>query len=114
MVNIQVPMKINRGDFTGTFRGKHIFQPHIVIAVPDSGIPAAIGFSRESGIPYVDGMIKNRYVGRTFIQPDQMIRELGVRIKLNPLRHILDGKKVVIVDDSIVRGTTSRQIVKLI
>jgi amidophosphoribosyltransferase len=93
---------------------EHPAQADIVIAVPDSGIPAAIGFSRESGIPYVDGMIKNRYVGRTFIQPDQMIRELGVRIKLNPLRHILDGKKVVIVDDSIVRGTTSRQIVKLI
>jgi amidophosphoribosyltransferase len=84
----------------------------IVIAVPDSGIPAAIGFSQASGIPYAEGLIKNRYVGRTFIQPTQVMREAGIRMKLNPLKDVLAGKRVIIVDDSIVRGTTSRKIVK--
>jgi amidophosphoribosyltransferase len=84
----------------------------IVIGVPDSGIPAAIGFSQISGIPFAEGLIKNRYVGRTFIQPTQSMRESGIRMKLNPLRDVLDGKRVIIVDDSIVRGTTSRKIVK--
>jgi amidophosphoribosyltransferase len=84
----------------------------IVIAVPDSGIPAAIGYSQKSGIPYVEGLIKNRYVGRTFIQPTQKMREMGIRMKLNPLRDVLEGRRVIIVDDSIVRGTTSRKIVK--
>lgn len=84
----------------------------IVIAVPDSGIPAAIGFSQASGIPYAEGLIKNRYVGRTFIQPTQVMRESGIRMKLNPLKDVLAGKRVIIVDDSIVRGTTSRKIVK--
>jgi amidophosphoribosyltransferase len=84
----------------------------IVIAVPDSGIPAAIGFSQKSGIPYVEGLIKNRYVGRTFIQPTQKMREMGIRMKLNPLKDVLAGKRVILVDDSIVRGTTSRKIVK--
>ncbi|MFB2833748.1 amidophosphoribosyltransferase [Floridanema evergladense] len=84
----------------------------IVIGVPDSGIPAAIGFSQASGIPYVEGLIKNRYVGRTFIQPTQKMRETGIRMKLNPLKDVLCGRRVVIVDDSIVRGTTSRKIIK--
>lgn len=84
----------------------------LVIAVPDSGVPAAIGFSQGSGIPYAEGLIKNRYVGRTFIQPTQVMRESGIRMKLNPLRDVLEGKRVLIVDDSIVRGTTSRKIVK--
>jgi amidophosphoribosyltransferase len=84
----------------------------LVIAVPDSGIPAAIGYSQASGIPYMEGLIKNRYVGRTFIQPTQTMRELGIRMKLNPLKDVLAGKRVVIVDDSLVRGTTSRKIVK--
>jgi amidophosphoribosyltransferase len=87
-------------------------EADIVIAVPDSGVPAAIGFSQKSGIPYVEGLIKNRYVGRTFIQPTQKMREMGIRMKLNPLRDVLEGKRVVLVDDSIVRGTTSRKIVK--
>ena len=86
----------------------------LVIPVPDSGIPAAIGYSQESGIPFSEGLIKNRYVGRTFIQPDQRLRELGVKLKLNPLREVIDGKRIVLVDDSIVRGTTSRQIVNLL
>jgi amidophosphoribosyltransferase len=84
----------------------------IVIAVPDSGVPAAIGFSRASEIPYGEGLIKNRYVGRTFIQPTQSMREAGIRMKLNPLKDVLGGKRVVLVDDSIVRGTTSRKIIK--
>lgn len=84
----------------------------LVIAVPDSGVPAAIGFSQVSGIPYAEGLIKNRYVGRTFIQPTQVMRESGIRMKLNPLKDVLFGKRVIIVDDSIVRGTTSRKIVK--
>lgn len=87
-------------------------EADIVIGVPDSGIPAAIGFSQKSGIPYAEGLIKNRYVGRTFIQPTQTMREAGIRMKLNPLKDVLAGKRVVIVDDSIVRGTTSRKIVK--
>jgi len=84
----------------------------LVIAVPDSGIPAAIGYSQVSGIPYAEGLIKNRYVGRTFIQPTQTMRESGIRMKLNPLKDVLAGKRVIIVDDSIVRGTTSGKIVK--
>ncbi|MBD2665040.1 amidophosphoribosyltransferase [Richelia sinica FACHB-800] len=84
----------------------------IVFGVPDSGIPAAIGFSQVSGIAYGEGLIKNRYVGRTFIQPTQSMRESGLRMKLNPLKDVLAGKRVIIVDDSIVRGTTSRKLVK--
>jgi amidophosphoribosyltransferase len=84
----------------------------LVIGVPDSGIPAAIGFSRESGLAYGEGLIKNRYVGRTFIQPTQSMREAGIRMKLNTLKDALQGKRIIIVDDSIVRGTTSKKIVK--
>lgn len=84
----------------------------LIMGVPDSGIPAAIGYSEQSGIPYAEGLIKNRYVGRTFIQPTQSMREAGIRMKLNPLKDVLVGKRILIVDDSIVRGTTSRKIVK--
>ncbi len=84
----------------------------MVMGVPDSGIPAAIGFSQVSGIPFAEGLIKNRYVGRTFIQPTQAMRESGIKMKLNPLKDVLYGKRVIIVDDSIVRGTTSRKLVK--
>lgn len=86
----------------------------LVIGVPDSGIPAAIGYSQASGIAYAEGLIKNRYVGRTFIQPTQAMRESGIRMKLNPLKDVLAGKRVLIVDDSIVRGTTSHKIVKIL
>ena len=86
----------------------------LVIGVPDSGIPAAIGFSRESGLSYGEGLIKNRYVGRTFIQPTQNMREAGIRMKLNTLKDALQGKRIIIVDDSIVRGTTSKKIVQTI
>jgi len=86
----------------------------IVFCVPDSGSPAAIGYAAESGIPYDIGFVKNRYVGRTFIQPDQSMRELGIRMKLNPLGDNIKGKRVILVDDSIVRGTTSSKIVKML
>ena len=85
----------------------------LVMPVPDSGTPAALGFARASGIPYHEGLIKNRYVGRTFIQPDQGLREQGVRLKYNPLAEVA-GKRVVVVDDSIVRGTTMRQLVAML
>ena len=84
-----------------------------MIPIPDSGIQAAIGFARESGIPYSEGLIKNRYVGRTFIQPDQALREHGIRTKFNPLDEVA-GKRVVVVDDSIVRGSTTRKIVAML
>ncbi len=86
----------------------------LVIPVPESGTPAAIGFAKESGIPYGLGLVKNSYVGRTFIQPSQTIRQLGIRLKLNPLREIIEGKRIVVVDDSIVRGNTQRAIVKML
>jgi amidophosphoribosyltransferase len=88
-------------------------EADLVMPVPDSGTPAAIGFSRASGIPFSEGLIKNRYVGRTFIQPDQGLREQGIRLKFNPLAEVA-GKRVVVVDDSIVRGTTMRQLVTML
>ncbi len=93
---------------------EHPVAADLVIGVPDSGLSAAMGYSRESGIPYGVGLIKNRYIGRTFIQPDQDKREKGVRIKLNALKDAIDGKRVIMIDDSIVRGTTSRRIVQLL
>ncbi len=93
---------------------EHPVDADLVIGVPDSATAAAIGYSQESGIPYAEGLIKNRYVGRTFIQPDQRLREQGVRLKFNPLREVLAGKRVVVVDDSIVRGTTTPRVVKML
>jgi amidophosphoribosyltransferase len=86
----------------------------MVMPVPESGIPAAQGYARAAGIPYGDGLVKNRYVGRTFIQPNQKQRGQGVRLKLNPLPENIRGKKLVVVDDSIVRGTTTRQVVQML
>jgi amidophosphoribosyltransferase len=85
-----------------------------VVPVPDSGVSAAIGYAAESGIPYQQALIRNHYVGRTFIEPSQAIRDFGVKLKLNPVRHLLEGKRIVLVDDSIVRGTTSRKIVRMV
>ncbi len=93
---------------------EHQVEADIVIPVPDSGVPAAMGYAEESGLRFEMGLIRNHYVGRTFIEPAQSIRHFGVKIKLNPVREILKGKRVVIVDDSIVRGTTSRKIVKMV
>ncbi|HEY7907929.1 MAG TPA: phosphoribosyltransferase family protein, partial [Thermomicrobiales bacterium] len=86
----------------------------IVVPLPDSAIPAGIGYASESGIPYAEALIKNRYIGRTFIQPDQHLREVGIALKFNPLPEVLEGKRVVLIDDTIVRGTTSRPIVQLL
>lgn len=110
--------------------GKHVFDARkqagkilakespvdadMVIAVPDSGVAAAIGYAEASGIPYSIGMIKNKYMGRTFIQPDQKSRELAVRLKLNVMKKIVDGKRLILIDDSIVRGTTSKRIVSML
>ena len=99
--------------------GKQLAKEHpakadIVIPVPDSGVPAAIGYSQESGIPFQMGIIRNHYIGRTFIEPEQAIRNFGVKIKLNPIREVLEGKSIVMVDDSIIRGTTSKKIVQLL
>ena len=89
-------------------------EADIVIPIPDSGVTAAMGFSNQSGIPIQFGLIRNHYVGRTFIEPEQRVRDFGVRLKLNPVRHVIEGKRVVLIDDSIVRGTTSRKIVRMV
>src|SRR6476659_120892 len=86
----------------------------LVVPVPDSGVAAALGYSAESGLPFRQALIRNHYVGRTFIEPSQAIRDFGVKLKLNPVRHLLEGKRVVLVDDSLVRGTTSRKIVRMV
>jgi amidophosphoribosyltransferase len=86
----------------------------IVVPVPDSGVAAAIGYSAESGLPFRLGLVRNHYVGRTFIEPKQSIRSFGVRIKLNPVRHLIENKRIVLIDDSIVRGTTSKKIVRMV
>jgi amidophosphoribosyltransferase len=93
---------------------EHPADADLVIPVPESGTPAAIGYAEESGIPYGQGLVKNSYVGRTFIEPSQTIRKLGIRLKLNPLRDIIEGKRLVVVDDSIVRGNTQRAIVAML
>ncbi|MDL4773814.1 amidophosphoribosyltransferase [Actinomadura xylanilytica] len=93
---------------------EHPVEADMVIPTPESGTPAAIGYAEASGIPYGQGLVKNSYVGRTFIQPSQTIRQLGIRLKLNPLREAIEGKRLVVVDDSIVRGNTQRQVVALL
>ena len=93
---------------------RHRVEADLVVPVPDSGVSAALGYAQESGIPFEFGLIRNHYVGRTFIEPKQAIRSFGVKIKLNPVRELLKGKRVVLVDDSVVRGTTSRKIVQMV
>ncbi|NUT36277.1 MAG: amidophosphoribosyltransferase [Hamadaea sp.] len=93
---------------------EHPVEADLVIPSPESGTPAAIGYAEESGIPYGMGLVKNAYVGRTFIQPSQTIRQLGIRLKLNPLRDVIRGKRIIVVDDSIVRGNTQRAIVRML
>jgi amidophosphoribosyltransferase len=89
-------------------------EADLIVPVPDSGVTAAVGYAAESGIPFRFGLIRNHYVGRTFIEPSQSVRDFGVKLKLNPVRSLLEGKRVVLIDDSIVRGTTSRKIVRMI
>jgi amidophosphoribosyltransferase len=93
---------------------EHPVEADVVVPVPDSGVAAAIGYATEAGIPFRQALIRNHYVGRTFIEPSQAIRDFGVKLKLNPVRHLLEGKRVILVDDSIVRGTTSRKIVRMV
>jgi amidophosphoribosyltransferase len=93
---------------------EHPAEADVVVAVPDSGVPAAIGYSQQSGIPLEIGLIRSHYVGRTFIEPQDSIRHFGVRLKLSPVRSVVDGKRLVVIDDSLVRGTTSRKIVTML
>ena len=111
MGNLLYPQRMAMG---AELARSHPVEADLVIGVPDTGTPAAVGYSAESGIPFREGVVKNRYVGRTFIQPDQRIRERGVNLKFNPLREVLDGKRVVVVDDSIVRGTTKPRFVQML
>jgi amidophosphoribosyltransferase len=96
-----------------TLAREHPADADLVIPVPESGTPAAVGYAQASGLPFAQGLVKNSYVGRTFIQPSQTIRQLGIRLKLNPLREVIEGKRLVVVDDSIVRGNTQRAIVRM-
>ncbi|MFC1906116.1 amidophosphoribosyltransferase, partial [Chloroflexota bacterium] len=93
---------------------EHPVDADLVIGVPDSATAAGIGYARQSGIPISEGLLKNRYVGRTFIEPDQRIRDLGVRLKFNPLPRIIEGKRLVVIDDSIVRGTTTPRVISML
>ncbi|WP_124054014.1 amidophosphoribosyltransferase [Arcanobacterium ihumii] len=103
-----------RNEMGRTLAREHRVDADIVIATPESGTPAAIGYAQESGIPYAQGLVKNSYVGRTFIQPTQEMRQRGIRLKLNPLREVIEGQRIVVVDDSIVRGNTQRALVKML
>ena len=104
----------NRRAMGAQLAREHPVDADIVIGIPDSATAAAVGYAQESGIPYSEGLVKNRYVGRTFIEPDQRLRDLGVQVKFNPLTQVIEGKRVVVVDDSIVRGTTTPHVVGLL
>ena len=108
------PVNQSREQLGRLLAREHPVEADIVTPVPDSGVPAAVGYAAESGIPFRMGLIRNHYVGRTFIEPEQSIRDFGVKLKLNPVRRMLEGQRVILVDDSIVRGTTSRKIVRLV
>ena len=108
------PINQSREQLGRLLAREHPAEADVVTPVPDSGVPAAVGYAAESGIPFRMGLIRNHYVGRTFIEPEQAIRDFGVKLKLNPVRRMLEGQRVVLVDDSIVRGTTSRKIVRLV
>ncbi len=104
----------SRQGFGRRLAREHPAKADVVVPVPDSGMYAALGYAEESGIPFALGLVRNHYVGRTFIEPKQAIRHFGVKVKLNPVREIVEGKRIVLVDDSIVRGTTSRKIVRML
>jgi len=108
------PVEISREQLGRALAREAPADADIVVPVPDSGVSAAMGYAAESGIPFRFGLIRNHYVGRTFIEPQQHVRDFGVKLKLNPVRSVLQGKRVVLIDDSIVRGTTSRKIVRMI
>ncbi|MCR2051547.1 amidophosphoribosyltransferase [Actinomyces bowdenii] len=104
----------SRNEMGAALAREHPVEADLVIATPESGTPAAIGYAQASGIPYGQGLVKNAYVGRTFIQPTQTLRQLGIRLKLNPLREVIEGRRLVVVDDSIVRGNTQRALVRML
>ena len=108
------PVQTSREELGRQLAREAPVEADIVVPVPDSGVTAAVGYAAESGIPFRFGLIRNHYVGRTFIEPSQSVRDFGVKLKLNPVRALLQGKRVVLIDDSIVRGTTSRKIVRMI
>jgi amidophosphoribosyltransferase len=108
------PVNLSRERLGRLLAQEHPAAADMVVPVPDSGVPAAIGYASQSGLPFRMGLIRNHYVGRTFIEPEQAIRDFGVRLKLNPVRRLLEGQRIVLVDDSIVRGTTSRKIVRMV
>jgi amidophosphoribosyltransferase len=108
------PVNLSRERLGRLLAQEHPVEADLVVPVPDSGVPAAVGYAAESRIPFRMGLIRNHYVGRTFIEPEQAIRDFGVKLKLNPVRRMLEGQRVVLVDDSIVRGTTSRKIVRMV
>ena len=108
------PVNLSRERLGRLLAREHPVEADLIAPVPDSGVPAAIGYAAESGIPFRMALIRNHYIGRTFIEPSQAIRDFGVKLKLNPVRRMLEGQRVVLVDDSIVRGTTSRKIVRLV
>ncbi|WP_245663223.1 amidophosphoribosyltransferase [Nocardia inohanensis] len=103
-----------RVDIGRRLAAEHPIEADLVIPVPESGTPAAVGYAQGSGVPYGQGLMKNAYVGRTFIQPSQTIRQLGIRLKLNPLREVIRGKRLIVVDDSIVRGNTQRALIRML
>ncbi|MFC7407165.1 amidophosphoribosyltransferase [Georgenia alba] len=109
-----VPVNAARTEMGRVLARENPVEADLVIPTPESGTPAAIGYAQESGIPFAQGLVKNSYVGRTFIQPTDTIRQLGIRLKLNPLREVIDGKRLVVVDDSIVRGNTQRALVRML
>jgi amidophosphoribosyltransferase len=108
------PVQESRENLGRLLAREHPADADLVVPVPDSGVAAALGYSAESGLPFKQALIRNHYVGRTFIEPSQAIRDFGVKLKLNPIRYLLEGKRVVLVDDSIVRGTTSRKLVRMV
>jgi amidophosphoribosyltransferase len=108
------PVQVSREELGRQLAREAPVEADLVVPVPDSGVTAAVGYAAESGIPFRFGLIRNHYVGRTFIEPQQSVRDFGVRLKLNPVRSLLQGKRVVLIDDSIVRGTTSKKIVRMI
>ncbi len=112
--SLAVPFDQSRDNLGRQLAREAPVDADIVVPVPDSGNTAAIGYAAESGIPFRLGLIRNHYIGRTFIEPEQSVRDFGVKLKLNAVHSLLDGKRVILVDDSIVRGTTSRKIVRMI
>ncbi len=107
-------MNAARLEMGRTLAREHPVEADLVIPVPESGTPAAVGYAQASGIPFAQGLTKNAYVGRTFIQPSQTLRQLGIRLKLNPLREVIEGKRLIVVDDTIVRGNTQRAIISML